>query len=165
MVFVTTTVRNWIPIFSEARYAVPVLDQFAESLDRNQVSICGYVLMPSHLHALLGVPRIEQLSEVMKAVKTLTSRQMKVLVDEDLRRSFSRNGEFVFWKRRFDDLVVWSEKQFAIKLEYIHNNPVKAGLVARAEDYPYSSARDWLLGEDGKILIDKAWSWQGGSSR
>jgi hypothetical protein len=59
---------------------------------------------------------------------------------------FDHNGRFVFWKQRFDDLVIWLEKQFRIKVDYIHNNPVKAGLVERAVDYPYSSARDWLTG-------------------
>jgi hypothetical protein len=42
----------------------------------------------------------------------------------------------------FDDLVMSSKKQFRIKLEYIHNNPAKAGLITAAVGYPYSSSRN-----------------------
>jgi putative transposase len=68
-------------------------------------------------------------------------------------------NRYNLWKPRFDDLVVWSGKQFKIKTEYIHNNPVKAGLVRDATEYEYSSARYWLLGEPGPIPIDKEWKW------
>ena len=62
--------------------------------------------------------------------------------------------------RRYDDLIIISDKQFRIKLEYIHNNPVKAGLVTTAIEWPYSSARDWLTNEEGVIKVDRFFSWQ-----
>ena len=138
-----------------------MLEELRDTLSRQNISVHAYVLMPSHLHALLGFHRIEQLSRVMQSVKGLTSRRMKAVLSDDLVNGFSRTGKFVFWKRRFDDLVIWSEKQFMIKAKYIHNNPVKAELVNNAEDYKYSSARDWQLGEPGRIPIDKSWKWQG----
>jgi len=63
------------------------------------------------------------------------------------------------WKPRFDDLIVTSERQLKIKMEYIHNNPVKAGLVEQAEDWTYSSAVDWLTDRSGLITIDKEYNW------
>jgi len=65
----------------------------------------------------------------------------------------------LFWKPRFDDLIIWSEKQFRIKVNYIHNNPVKAGLVERPIDYAFSSATDWLLDKPGLVPVDKEWTW------
>jgi len=59
----------------------------------------------------------------------------------------------------FDDLVISSEKQFRIKLEYIHNNPVKAGLVTTAVDYSYSSARNWVGEGKGLVEIDNDFCW------
>ena len=51
--------------------------------------------------------------------------------------------------------MIHSDELFRVKLDYIHNNPVKAGLAKRAIDWPYSSARDWL-GNGGSLLeIDK----------
>ncbi len=46
----------------------------------------------------------------------------------------------------FDDVAIYTEKQYQTKLSYIHNNPVKSGLVSRAEHYEYSSAKCWLTG-------------------
>jgi putative transposase len=56
---------------------------------------------------------------------------------------------------RFDDVIIYGRKQFRVKLNYIHGNPVKAGLVANAIDYKYSSAKDWLTDQKGPIDIDK----------
>ncbi len=60
---------------------------------------------------------------------------------------------------RFDDLIIQTESQLKIKMEYIHNNPVKAGLVQKAEDWMYSSAADWLTSGSGLIKIDKESQW------
>ena len=58
----------------------------------------------------------------------------------------------VFWQERFDDLVIKSDKQFRIKLKYIHYNPVKDNLVKDPSDWPYSSFLDWK-NLDGKRRI------------
>ncbi|MCP4569837.1 MAG: hypothetical protein GY841_19835 [FCB group bacterium] len=63
------------------------------------------------------------------------------------------------WKRRFDDVIIVSEEQFNIKLQYIHNNPVKADLVDELTNWPFSSARAWLLNEPGDIEIVKDFDW------
>ena len=55
---------------------------------------------------------------------------------------------------RFDDVLIHSKEQYEIKLNYIHNNPVKRGLVQRPEDWLYSSARNYLLGDHSIIRVD-----------
>ena len=55
---------------------------------------------------------------------------------------------------RFDDEVIRSEKWFFQKLNYIHNNPVKAGLVEMPEDWSYSSGRNYINGDHSVIKID-----------
>ena len=60
-------------------------------------------------------------------------------------------NEAAIWAPRFDDVAVYTQEQFATKLNYIHNNPVKAKLAARAEEYQFSSARVWLAGKDDGI--------------
>ena len=114
--------------------------------------------MPSHFHALLGFKRIEQLSEAMQSIKSISARKFKTISTNDLLQRFNENGRFQLWKPRFDDIIIWSEEQFKIKMEYIHNNPVKAGLVEEATDYIYSSAKDWNSSETGMLTIDKDWS-------
>ena len=80
---------------------------------------------------------------------------------KEYKQSLYRLGRYSLWQRGFDDLVISSDKQFRIKLEYIHNNPVKAGLVTAAVDYPYSSASDWLGEGHGLVEIDRNFSWLG----
>ena len=159
MVFVTTTVVDWTPVFSGHALARQILEQLRESATSDNVSICAYVLMPSHLHALLGFSQIEILSRFMQSLKRDSARRIRNLLSPQLRSVLIHADRYNLWKPRFDDLVVWSERQFKIKLEYIHNNPVKAGLVGDATEYPYSSARYWLLDQPGAIPIDKEWKW------
>jgi putative transposase len=159
--FITTTIVDWLSIFLRHDVAVTVLDQFAETSRMRNVSIVGYVLMPSHLHALVGVNPVNLLTAYVQAFKSLSSRRIKEIDIKEYREFLHRSGRYRLWQRGFDDFMISSEKQFKIKLEYIHNNPVKAGLVSDAVDYPYSSALDWLGAGQGLIEIDKEFSWMG----
>jgi putative transposase len=60
--------------------------------------------------------------------------------------------------RLFDDLVIVTEKQFYTKLNYIHENPVRKGLVKEAVDWKWSSARFWMNDEEHPVL-KKDWDW------
>jgi putative transposase len=158
-VFVTTTVVNWLPVFSDESLAEQVTNEIRETTRRFDISVCAYVLMPSHLHLLIGFPQIESLTTFMQILKQGTARRIKNLLSPDLRKTLTTQSGYYLWKPRFDDLIIETEKQFRIKAEYIHNNPVKAGLVQRVEDYPHSSARYWLCGKLAPLPIDSEWRW------
>ena len=159
LVFVTTTVTDWVPLFTDESLATLALMQLQETASYFDASVAAYVLMPSHLHVLLGLPSVGGLSQLMQAFKGLSSRKIgEYLLQNVCVNSHRIDGRRV-WKPRFDDLIVWSEKQFKIKIEYIHNNPVKAGLVSNPTEYRYSSAQDWLRDLPGLIEVDKSWSW------
>ena len=96
----------------------------------------------------------------MRSFKSLSSRDVKKAGAGEFEAQLTVKGCFALWQPRFDDLLIYSEKQFKIKVEYIHNNPVKDGLVNDAIEYPYSSARAWILEEPGLVPIDRAFSWQ-----
>ena len=59
---------------------------------------------------------------------------------------------------RYYDFNVWSERKFVEKLRYIHRNPVHRGLVARPEDWPWSSFRHYATGETGVVEIESQWT-------
>jgi putative transposase len=61
------------------------------------------------------------------------------------------------WQARYYDFNVFSQKMINENLEYVHNNPVKAGLVAKVEDWKHGSARWYLLGEQVGIEIASFW--------
>jgi putative transposase len=101
-----------------------------------------YVIMPEHVHLLISEPERAELSVVIQMVKQITSRKLKVA---GLRR---------FWQVRYYDFPVWSEAKRIEKLRYIHRNPVKRGLVARPEDWRWSSFCQWASGQDGPVEIE-----------
>lgn len=163
-VFITTTVVEHIPLFHDSHCAEAVLRQFEETVTHFDATVIACVLMSSHLHALIGFNRVENMSRMLQSFKSLSSRVLKELIPPHQSKRFSSGGKFGIWKPRYDDVVIWSEKQFRVKTEYIHNNPVKSGLVSNSVEYPYSSAGDWLLGKPGLVRIDKNWTWVGEDS-
>ncbi len=159
MVFVTTTAVNRTPVFDSQSICDTVIIQLEETAKYCEVSLIGYVLMSSHLHALLGLPKIELLSKFMQSFKSLTSRKLKKYEFGKFKDKLWKKDRFRLWRPRFDDVIITSGKQFKIKLEYIHNNPVMAGLVNDPSGWLYSSAGDWLGESKGMLQVDKYFKW------
>jgi len=159
LAFVTTTVTDWLPVFESEERALLATLQLRETATIYEVAIMAYAIMPSHLHCALGLKDVSMLVSVMQAYKSLVSRKLNSETMHRLHPSLYEDGRFNLWKRRFDDLIVYSQKQFKTKPEYIHDNPVRAGLVSNAIDWKFSSARDWLLDQRGLIEIDKDFAW------
>ena len=154
LVFVTTTVVDWLPILTKKEVAEIIISELKTTLITYDVSLISYVIMPSHFHGLFGFKAIENLSKFIQCFKGITSKEIKKLNLAEL-----NSGSFKLWKPRFDDLIINTPKQLKIKMEYIHNNPIKGHLVGKAEDWQYSSAQDWLTGYNGLIEIDKDHKW------
>ena len=121
--------------------------------------------MPSHYYLLLQMENGRgELSKFQQDFKKITAKKiLEKFQKEDNKEAlgvFRQAAEglprqnYKVWASRFDDEVIRSEKWFSQKLNYIHQNPVKAGLVEKAEDWPYSSAKNYLLGDNSLIEID-----------
>jgi putative transposase len=108
--------------------------------------VAGYVLMPEHVHLLVGEPRRSSLSIALQVLKQQSSRKLK------------QRGELQFWQRRYYDFNVWSEEKRVEKLSYMHRNPVKRGLVEKPEDWQWSSFRHYATGELGTVEIESEWT-------
>ena len=159
LVFVTTTAIDWHPVFKPPHIARAIAQQIAETASFLDISVVGYVVMPSHVHLLLGFPEVSLLSKAVQSFKSMTSRRLRRMDLSPYEKQLWQSGSFRLWKRRFDDVIIASETQLNRKLQYIHNNPVKAGLVREATEWEFSSARSWLIGEVGLIKIDKEYKW------
>jgi putative transposase len=108
--------------------------------------IAGYVLMPEHVHLLVGEPRQSSLSVALQVLKQQTSRKLKV------------SREVRFWQRRYYDFNVYNEEKRVEKLRYMHRNPVVRGLVAKPEDWAWSSFRHYATGIEGAVEIESQWT-------
>jgi len=91
----------------------------------------AWVIMPNHIHVLLQVISPRTLSRIIKGWKSFTAREINKLLGS--------RGKV--WQDDYWDRYVRDERHYSAATQYIHENPVKAGLVARQEDWPWSSCR------------------------
>ena len=111
--------------------------------------VAGYVVMPEHVHLLVNEPQGVPLSVALQMLKQLVSRRLQ------------RPDDLRFWQRRYYDFNVWNHEKTVEKLKYMHRNPVHRGLVAKPEDWAWSSFRHYLTGEIGTVEIESHWtSWR-----
>ena len=120
-----------------------------QTRQRHGVCIVGYVLMPEHVHLLTDEPATSTLASFLQVFKQSTSRQLKPPTAKPSDQ---------FWQRRYYDFNVSTHAKHIEKLQYIHRNPVKRGLVERPEDYRWSSFNHYATGEPGPIEIESEWT-------
>jgi putative transposase len=117
-------------------------DLFSEALARMsycyQFEVKGYVVMPEHVHLLLSEPGKALLSVGMQALKVSVSKQAT---------------ERPFWQARYYDFNVFTQEKRLEKLNYMHWNPVKRGLVEKPEDWLWSSVHYYETGEQRRVKI------------
>jgi len=102
--------------------------------------------MPEHVHMLVNEPAHGTLAKAMQSLKQSVARRLALRAPDP------------FWQARYYDFNVWSERKFVEILRYIHRNPVARGLVARPEDWDWSSFRHYLTGESGPVEIESQWT-------
>ena len=95
--------------------------------------LTAWVFLPDHWHAILYPPHPLTISRVMESIK----------VGSTLRINGRRREKGLLWQPRFFDRALRTVKEYHEKVQYLHQNPVEAGLVSRAEDWLWSSARDY----------------------
>ena len=98
--------------------------------DNQRYRLHAWVIMPNHVHVLFGVFDNHPLAKVVQSWKGFTAREANKILE--------RKGKF--WQRDYFDRFIRDEGHFYDALNYIHMNPVKACLVNKPEDWPYSSA-------------------------
>jgi putative transposase len=109
--------------------------------------INAYVVMPEHVHLLISEPERSSLAVALQMLKQIVSRKM-----------YGARGGEAFWQRRYYDFNLWSTEKLFEKMDYIHSNPVRRGLVGRPEDWKWSSFRHLALGEDSLVEIGSQWT-------
>ena len=136
--------------------------QVLESVRRRyHFVVVGYVVMPEHVHLLIGEPRRGNPSVVMQALKQGFARRLLAQIRRtaDPHQSSLWNTaveEGRIWQHRFYDFVVFTAKKRVEKVRYMHDNPVKRGLVLEAQQWRWSSCRAYELDERGPGLVNEA---------
>ncbi len=156
--FITCSCYHRQPLLGTSGRRDLLLTVLEEVRQRYQFVVAGYVIMPEHIHLLIGEPQKKNPSTVMQALKLGFARRV---IAEEHRQGvrhfscFSRSGPQHIWQRRFYDFNVWSEHKRIEKLRYMHRNPVQRGLVALPELWGWSSFRAYSLGEAGPVAVNE----------
>ncbi|MBK8805257.1 MAG: transposase [Bacteroidales bacterium] len=165
--FLTFQIVGCVDLFTRKVYRDIVIESFKYCHKNKGFELYAYVIMSNHIH-LLARSQTGDLSGIIRDFKNHTSKNfLEVLNDtiesrrDWMRMVFEYHGRFKnkqtfqIWTHENHAELVYSQKFIEQKIEYIHNNPVRAGIVENPEDYLYSSARNYA-DLDSVIEIFKA---------
>lgn len=139
--FITFSCYHRLPFLNSADARDVFIEMLEEARQKYLFRVLGYVVMPEHVHLLLSEPQSGTLSTVLQVVKQRMARRVHDVI----------RGQM--WQRRFYDFNVFTQAKVTEKLFYMHENPVKRGLVLSAEDWVWSSARFYSSGGQGVVKI------------
>lgn len=166
--YITTVIYNRLPVFTRPSFVIPLYDSLNFYRHKQEFKILGYVIMPDHMHLIIWPLGTASVSEIMRDYKKFTAtrliRQAEVEGASAWMAAFEQAGKETgrsdrkVWQDSYWDVNVYTERFLRRKLNYIHRNPVRSGLVESPEDYYYSSYRNYVFGEESLIEIDQEWT-------
>jgi putative transposase len=159
--FITCTTVGWLPVFTRQKYLDIITAPIGFCRQRKGLCLHAYVILDNHLHLLVSA---DNLSQVIRDFKRHTAKEILAVARREDKQWLLRQFEFFkgahkgnsqhqVWQEGFHPQAITTEDMLRQKLEYIHYNPVRIGLVDRPEDWRYSSARNYV-GQDGMLEID-----------
>ncbi len=119
-----------------------------EELEQRKARLVGFAIMPDHVHAIVWFPAPGQLSRFMHGWRRKSSFHMRQWYRQEAAHYFRGFGEGDrFWQPKYHSFEIYERPKLEEKLRYMHENPVRAGLVERATDWRWSSARwyEWRM--------------------
>ena len=157
--YITITVVDWIDLFTRKAICEIVTNSLVHCRKEKGLKIFGYVIMSSHLHLIVRAAEKQPLSTIIRDFKSYTARQIIQFLEEkekkDSRKEWllnhfriaakleGKNKNHKVWKNGNHPIELYSPKVIRQKLDYIHKNPVVAGIVALPEHYLLSSASNY----------------------
>lgn len=167
--FITFATVQWVDVFTRSVYADIVVESLRFCKTSKGLKIHAWCIMSNHLHLILSTEEPQKLSDVLRDFKKFTSNQIIKAISENPNESRkgwmlwifkkageenSRNNDYQFWQQDNHPVECDTLEILESKMHYLHENPVRANIVNRAEDYIYSSATDYYLDIPGLIEVD-----------
>ncbi|MFA8016266.1 REP-associated tyrosine transposase [Bremerella cremea] len=163
--FLTFSCYRRLPLLTRDRTRQYFVDAVNLSRERNRFDLWAFVIMPEHVHLIVLPHSDVKVSSILSTIKQSVAKRallwLKVNAPsflpqiEDLQPSGKRC--FRFWQRGPGyDRNLRSARDVHEKIRYVHQNPVRRGLVEHATDWPWSSFAAWQSGIDTPISIDRS---------
>lgn len=165
--FTTSTVVDWLDVFTRPIYKHILLESLEYCQANKGLDIYAWVLMTNHLHMIVDTSGPDSIGDVLRDFKKFTSKSIVKAIQEneqESRQEWLMNRfrfraandkkvtNYKFWQEDNHVETIYSYDFFKQKLDYIHQNPVRQEIVEKAEDYLYSSARNYA-GMDGLLNV------------
>ena len=159
--FVTGNIIDRIPIFKQEHCCAAFLEELRTLLIEWPSKLISWVLMPEHFH-LIANPQDGDIKGFVKNLKSLTAKKLWEVSQHPgfvLERPAPDGSIHQVWQDSFKALPMWSSWMIWQKVNYIHANPVRAGISKSAKDYPWSSFHAFYLDSNQPLPLDQDWWW------
>ncbi|MGL1889357.1 MAG: transposase [Reichenbachiella sp.] len=154
--FVTVTTVDWVDLLTRQVYKEVILESLKYCQKEKGLNVHAYVMMSNHWHAIVSSSSL-LISDMMRDIKKYTSKNLILEIDrinesrsvwllnkfEYAAKRVQKGVNYKVWQDGFHPIHLSSNKMITERLAYIHNNPVKEGLVYEPEHYIYSSASNY----------------------
>jgi REP element-mobilizing transposase RayT len=165
--FLTHSIVDWVDVFSRKNYRDIVIESLDYCVKNKGLKLYAYVIMTNHIH-LIARSETGKLSDTIRDYKKFTANAIldAIKAEPESRREWmlhrfswnaahtTRNRSFQVWTHDNHPETVYSQDFFNQKLNYIHQNPVRAGWVELPEEYLYSSAKAIIKKIPGPIQLE-----------
>lgn len=170
--YLTFQIVGWVDLFSRKIYRDIVIESLKYCQQQKGLELFAYVIMTNHIH-LMARSQTGDLSGTIRDFKNYTSKKFLEEIENQkesrriwMKMIFEYHGKYKnkqvnqIWTHENHAELIYSQKFIEQKITYIHNNPVRAGIVEKQEDYLYSSARNYVDLESVISIIKANFRWK-----
>ena len=166
--FLTFTVTDWVDVFTRFNYKKIIIESLDFCKKNKGLRLYAWCLMTNHLHLVCSIDEPFKMSDFLRDYKKHTAKELlsEIQLLPESRKEwilyrFEYAGKFDkritnyrFWQDTSHPIEMDSTALIEERINYIHENPVRTGIVANAEDYLFSSARNYA-GLSSLLEIDE----------
>lgn len=168
--FVTSTVVGWVDALSREVYKEIICKSLLFCCDEKGLVLHAWVIMNNHIHLVISAAPGFEIGNIMRDFKKFTSKKIIAAIAANPQesrkewmlnmfgyagRNNNSNEENQFWQQDYHPIALDTSEKTLQRLNYLHENPVRAGIVWQAEHYKYSSAVDYYVGKKGLLPIER----------
>lgn len=160
--FITSTIVEWIPVFTSEKYYNILTQAFKFSQTGKNLKLYAYVFLDNHFHIIASA---EKFSNVMKSIKGYSAKLIIENLKSDnnsailqkfknCKANHKTKSVYQVWQEGFHPKKITSDNMFQQKVDYIHFNPVRRNHVSEPQDWKYSSAGYYYKGTEGILRLN-----------
>ncbi len=165
--FVSFSTVNWVDLFIRTIYFQKITDSLSYCIHNKGLILNAWCIMTNHVHLIIR-SETNKLQHIMRDMKKFTSKELVETVESNSQESrkkwlmkiFKKAGKensnntlYQVWQQHNHPIELSNNRMIKQRLNYLHRNPVKAGLVDRPQDWRYSSAKNYA-GSGGLLDLE-----------